>query len=135
LLIAQRRVYPRDLVGFAVLKGNNVLENVAVVVPERGRGVGDALLVAAETFAAGRGASQLEVEVEAFNGKGLRFFESRGFILNGLSRGDIRTLAKPLPKRPKPWAAVPLGGAVVSAVVWATPGAGDALRDAIALLG
>ncbi|KAJ1463497.1 hypothetical protein M885DRAFT_503888 [Pelagophyceae sp. CCMP2097] len=127
LLIAQRAAYPRDLVGFALLKDTNVLENVAVLVPERGRGVGESLLAAAEAFAVQRGAGKLVVEVEAFNGKGLRFFQAKGFVLNGQTRGDIRSLAKALPRRQKPWVVVPF----FCAAVWATPGATDALRDAL----
>mmetsp|Transcript_25321 Transcript_25321/g.76031 ORF Transcript_25321/g.76031 Transcript_25321/m.76031 type:complete len:220 (-) Transcript_25321:16-675(-) len=116
VLVAQRTAAPRDLVGFALVS-DDLLDTMAVAVPERGRGVGAQLVDAAADASRRAGNSELLVEVESFNGKGRAFFEGQGFASTGEKRGALSILARPLPFRPPVLAAAALvlaGAAVQS---------------------
>jgi GNAT superfamily N-acetyltransferase len=58
-----------------------LLWDIRVDPAHRGRGVGNALLAAAEAWAAPRGADWLEVETQNINAPACRFYERNGFVL------------------------------------------------------
>jgi len=61
-----------------------VLWDIRVAPDARGKGVGSALLSAAERWAAGRGARRLEAETQNINVPACRFYEARGFALEAI---------------------------------------------------
>jgi ribosomal protein S18 acetylase RimI-like enzyme len=65
-----------------------IIENMAVDNLQRGRGVGRALLRAAEDWTAQRGIATLQLFVWQFNDAAVRFYESEGFVteLRGMAR-------------------------------------------------
>lgn len=65
-----------------------LIENMAVDPLRRRRGIGRALLRAAEDWAAQRGIAELRLFVWEFNGAAARFYESEGFVteLRGMAR-------------------------------------------------
>ena len=61
-----------------------VLWDIRVAPDARGKGVGSALLAAAERWAAGRGARRFEAETQNINVPACRFYEARGFALEAI---------------------------------------------------
>jgi ribosomal protein S18 acetylase RimI-like enzyme len=62
---------------------------LAVDPGARGRGVGAALLAAAEQFARDRGGRKLSLRVLSTNGPALRLYERSGFVREGTLRGEF----------------------------------------------
>jgi ribosomal protein S18 acetylase RimI-like enzyme len=98
ILIAETN---NEIVGFLALQVHRVeqtprmrgrrfvmVENMAVDPLHRRRGIGRALLRAAEDWAAQRGIAALQLFVWEFNGPAARFYESQGFVteLRGMGR-------------------------------------------------
>jgi len=63
------------------------LYSIAVARTERGRGLGEALLSAAESAARGRGANRLRLEVRPDNRAAIRLYERRGYRRFGACAG------------------------------------------------
>jgi ribosomal protein S18 acetylase RimI-like enzyme len=65
-----------------------IIENMAVAPLHRRRGIGRALLEAAEDWTAQRGIAVLQLFVWEFNDAAVRFYESEGFVteLRGMTR-------------------------------------------------
>ncbi len=63
------------------------INNVAVLPPYRGRGVGALLLTHVMTEAARAGARRATLEVRASNTPALRLYERLGFVVEGRRRG------------------------------------------------
>lgn len=61
--------------------------SIAVTASARGRGVGDALLVACEQTARDRGAKRLRLEFRQSNVAARRLYERAGFILHKIKSG------------------------------------------------
>lgn len=59
------------------------VNDLVVTEPARGRGVGGALLEAAETLAAKRGCFRMSLETSAWRTETHRFYEGRGWTDNG----------------------------------------------------
>jgi ribosomal protein S18 acetylase RimI-like enzyme len=62
----------------------------------RGLGVGTALLDAAEAWSRRQGADKLVLSVFPHNAAALGFYERRGFVREGLRRGQFRRLGERL---------------------------------------
>ena len=56
------------------------IHQMGVLAPDRGRGVGAALLRAARTFASAHGLTRLALDVWAFNVRTRAFYEREGFV-------------------------------------------------------
>jgi [ribosomal protein S18]-alanine N-acetyltransferase len=63
------------------------IEAIAVVESARRKGVGSALLRAASAWASALGAQKMELEVRAGNERAIRFYETAGWLREGLRRG------------------------------------------------
>jgi GNAT superfamily N-acetyltransferase len=61
-----------------------LLWDIRVAPSSRGRGVGRALLGAAEAWAQSRDARWLEVETQNINAPACRFYERNGFVLRSV---------------------------------------------------
>lgn len=90
--------------GFSTFAARPLLNvhDLAVLPESRGRGVGRALLVAAEERARARGCSKLTLEVREDNARARGLYEERGFRDFELSGASYRTLflAKALSGQP-----------------------------------
>ena len=78
-----------------MLAGQNdvaLLWDVRVHPQARGRGVGAALVAAAERWSVAEGASWLEVETQNVNAPACRFYERQGFVLREVNPGAYPTL-------------------------------------------
>jgi GNAT superfamily N-acetyltransferase len=81
--------------GIELLEGRDdlaVLWDIRVAPDARGRGVGSALLGAAERWARERGARVLKVETQNTNAPACRFYARHGFDLRVVNRGAYPTL-------------------------------------------
>lgn len=90
--------------GFSTFAARPLLNvhDLAVLPAHRGRGVGRALLKAAEERARARGCAKLTLEVREDNLRARRLYEERGFHDFELAGVTYRTLflSKPLPDEP-----------------------------------
>ena len=102
LAIGERRVVGAMLLLFR--RGTRVarLYSIAVASGQRGRGIGERLLVAAERAARRRGANAIRLEVRVDNLAAQRLYERLGYARFGLRRGyyedgaDALRYCKPL---------------------------------------
>jgi GNAT superfamily N-acetyltransferase len=62
-----------------------VLWDIRIAPDERGKGVGSALLSAAERWAGDRGARCLKAETQNINAPACRFYAARGFTLDAVN--------------------------------------------------
>jgi putative acetyltransferase len=95
-----------EAVGFAALKGNDVVDMLYVHPAVAGQSIGAQLVEALEKLAAARGATRLTADV---SDTALGFFERRGYVpqqRNSVARDDEwlanTTVQKTLPARPTP---------------------------------
>jgi len=80
----------RGLQGFAaasLVAGEAELESMAVAAAARRLGLGSRLLDAVRQWAAALGARTLRLEVRSANGPARAFYQSQGFVAEGLRRG------------------------------------------------
>lgn len=63
-----------------------MLWDIRVIPDARGRGIGSALLAAAEAWAAARGVAWLKIETQNVNPEACRFYASRGYALREANR-------------------------------------------------
>jgi ribosomal protein S18 acetylase RimI-like enzyme len=84
-----------DTEGVNMLEGRRdlaVLWDIRVSPADRGRGVGSALFLAAEAWAAARGCRQLKIETQNINVPACRFYARRGCVLGAINRFAYRGL-------------------------------------------
>lgn len=82
-----------DLLGFAVARlvsGVCELESIVVAKSARRKGIGVALLSEVSGWAVGSEAQKLELEVRAGNASAIPFYESAGFLREGVRPGYYR---------------------------------------------
>lgn len=75
--------------GLDILEGRAdlaALWDIRVMPEMRGRRIGSALLGAAETWAAARGARSMKIETQNVNPEACRFYSARGYTLGGINR-------------------------------------------------
>lgn len=88
-------VVARDATAIAMPHGRDdvaVLWDLRVAPALRGRGVGTALLRAAEAWAVRRGARRMMVETQNVNVPACRFYARREYVLGGIDRHAYPTL-------------------------------------------
>lgn len=89
--------------GFSTFQARPLLNvhDLAVVPEYRGKGIGRALLTAAEAQALRRGCCKLTLEVQDDNRRARGLYESFGFADFVVNNSATRFLSKPLPCRPQ----------------------------------
>lgn len=81
--------------GFAAFRHRGAAaELVALLAAHRGRGIGSALLAAAEAWLGAHGACRLTVFITNDNLDALRFYQRRGFVLERLEPGGFAAVAR-----------------------------------------
>lgn len=76
--------------GVNMLEGRDdlaVLWDIRVAPEARGRGVGTALVRAAESWASANGATSMKIETQNINVPACRFYERRGYVLRAANPG------------------------------------------------
>lgn len=90
MMVAEREGRTVGFVAGSVVCGIAELECIVVEQAERGRGIGRKMLEALATWAKGRGAESMELEVRASNENAMKLYAALGFAETARRRGYYR---------------------------------------------